>query len=346
MSSSSFTTRCALLLASLAAAVSGLDGIVTPADVAAGERFQVTFQGGNDDKYRVYLAASLAGSNGPACISPPYLLAPALANGPPPPPGYLLNSTTVSSPINLTIPAGVGPSADYYSIAIADLTTNQASTYSNRFNLTGADGNYTAYEDSLGGSPFWSADDLPCTAYPCARECAQASYPQDLTDTKAYQTMTKCILACNGVTPAASQTAPAHASSTAGSASSSSSSSSSSSPSSTTMTGEMAVITLGPGATVTAIETIKKGKTLAIIGDKTLTLGGSAATISSEAVSLATSGLDVGGSTTVAFSSTTATVAATVAEAAAATVSADSSASKRYMAGAAAAGFAGLAFVL
>lgn len=231
--------------------------------------------------------------------------------------------------MKLTIPAGVGPTANYYSIAIADLSTNQASTFSNRFNLTGANGNYTQYEDSLGGSPFWSADDLPCSAYPCARKCAQASYPDDLTSNSAYNTMKKCILACNGVTNAESQTAPAHASTSSGP--------------SKTMTGEMAVITLGPDATVTAIETTANGHTMAIIGSKTITLGGDAATISSEAVSLATSGVDVGGSTTVAFSSTTATVA----DAAAATVSDSSASSKQhYIAGAAAAGFAGLAFVL
>lgn len=86
--------------------------------------------------------------------------------------GYLINSTTVSSPLNISVPAGVGPEADYYSIAIADLTTSQGSTYSNKFNLTGATGNYTEYENNLGGSPFWSANDLPCTAYSCARDCA------------------------------------------------------------------------------------------------------------------------------------------------------------------------------
>lgn len=123
----SFTKRCALALATLATAVTALDGIVAPSEVAAGEEFEVTFQSSNDDSYRVYLAASLAGSNGPTC--------------------YLVNSTELDDSINVTIPASVGPTANYYSIAIADITTGQAATFSNRFNLTGATGEYSDYED-------------------------------------------------------------------------------------------------------------------------------------------------------------------------------------------------------
>ena len=123
----SFTKRCALALATLTTAVTALNGIVAPSEVAAGDEFEVTFQSSNDDKFRVYLAASLAGSNGPTC--------------------YLVNSTELDESINVTIPASVGPTANYYSIAIADLTTGQAATYSNRFNLTGATGEYSDYED-------------------------------------------------------------------------------------------------------------------------------------------------------------------------------------------------------
>lgn len=136
--------------------------------------------------------------------------------------GYLINSTSLESPLgNLSIPASVGPSANYYSIAIADITTGQGATYSNRFSLVGATGNYSEYENKLMGSPFWSADDLPCTAYDCARKCAMASYPDDLTKTSAYNTMKTCILGCDGVSVAASQTAPAHASKTSTSTSTS-----------------------------------------------------------------------------------------------------------------------------
>lgn len=186
----SFTRRFTAVLATLTATVQALDGIVAPSQVTAGQEFEVTFQDANSDEYRVYLAAALAGVNGNTC--------------------YLINSTTLSDSVNVTVPADVGPSANYYSIAIADLTTGQASTFSNRFNFTGATGNYSEYENALGGSPFWSADDLPCSAYSCARDCAQDGYPEDLTNTTAFNTMKSCILDCNGVTPAASQTAPAH----------------------------------------------------------------------------------------------------------------------------------------
>ncbi|KAK4624022.1 hypothetical protein CLAFUW4_05589 [Fulvia fulva] len=316
----SFTKRCALALATLATAVTALDGIVAPSEVAAGEEFEVTFQSSNDDSYRVYLAASLAGSNGPTC--------------------YLVNSTELDDSINVTIPASVGPTANYYSIAIADITTGQAATFSNRFNLTGATGEYSDYEDHLGGSPFWSADDLPCTAYNCARQCAQDGYPKDLTEDDAYNTMKTCIMSCKGVTAAVSQTAPAHASSTSGPTA--------------TLTGMMAVITMSGGSVVTAIEIEQEvhGSTItqAIIGDATITLNGAAHTIGSAQLSLATDGVAVGDSTTVMFSSTTATMGgATATDSAASASTSDGAASKNFMAGAAgaaAAGFAGLAFVL
>ncbi|KAF7193365.1 hypothetical protein HII31_05344 [Pseudocercospora fuligena] len=196
------TMRYAALLATFAGAALALDGIVAPSTVKAGEDFNVAFENANDDNYRVYLAASLSGSNGPTC--------------------YLINSTTLNTntTINLTIPPGVGPSATYYSIAISDITTGQGATYSNRFNLTGANGNYTEYENGLNGSPFWSANSLPCDSYKCARECAMEYYPEDLKETDAYNKMKDCILDCDGVTPAASQTKPAQASATASSSTS------------------------------------------------------------------------------------------------------------------------------
>ncbi|PPJ54270.1 hypothetical protein CBER1_06573 [Cercospora berteroae] len=175
----SFTTRAAAL-AALILGASALDGIVTPPNITAGEPFDITFKGANDNTYRVYLAAALAGVNGPTC--------------------YLLNSTTLTSPLtNLSIPASVGPSASYYSIAIADLTTSQGATYSNRFTLSNTTGSYSDYENSLSGSPFWSPDQLPCTAYACARNCAMDSYPEDLKEQEAFETMKECILECPGV---------------------------------------------------------------------------------------------------------------------------------------------------
>ncbi|RMY99928.1 hypothetical protein D0862_06931 [Hortaea werneckii] len=182
----SFTAQIVALSASLVVGANALSGIAAPDSVQAGESFNVTFENADDSQYRVYLAARLSGSNGPTC--------------------YLQNSTTLSSPINVSIPSDVGPSGDYYSIAISDLSTSQSATYS--------------------GASFWSADDLPCSAYPCARQCAMASYPDDLTDQDAYDTMKECINDCSGVSPDESQTTPAQApasSSTGSSASSTSS---------------------------------------------------------------------------------------------------------------------------
>lgn len=54
-------------LATLAASVHALNGIVAPANISADTKFEVTFENANSDQYRVYLAAALAGVNGPTC---------------------------------------------------------------------------------------------------------------------------------------------------------------------------------------------------------------------------------------------------------------------------------------
>lgn len=143
--------------------------------------------------------------------------------------GWLSNSTTLAATSNFTIPAEVGPSASYYSIGIGEVDGDEDDIdYSNRFTFTGGTGNYTQYETDLKGQPFWDANDLPCSAYACARECVDASYPDDLTDSKAYNTMKDCVNKCPGVTQT-SQTEPAVTSSASASTGTSTSSSSSSS---------------------------------------------------------------------------------------------------------------------
>nr|POF22327.1 hypothetical protein CFP56_36412 [Quercus suber] len=271
-------------IALLAAAAHALDSIIVPPSVGAGHSFQVTTTGSDSDTYRVFLAAALTGVNGPTC--------------------YLQNSTTLASAFDLSIPSDVGPSADYYSIAIKDLTTNGPTIYSPRFNLTSATGVYSAYESQLGGAPFWDANDLPCTAYSCARTCATASYPSDLTDTTAYDTMKSCILRCAGVSPAPSQTAPAHLSSSA--------------TVTATATAELALITLtgANGGVLTAVQTLavvdESTITEAVLGGSlTLTLGASAATLSGVTASLATDGVAVDGTTTVPFTTAAASVTGT-----------------------------------
>lgn len=185
--------------------------------------------------------------------------------------------------MNLTIPAAVGPDAGYYSIGIADLSSGQGATFSNRFNFTGGTGQPTQYEQHLNGAPFWDASKLPCSAMECARKCANASYPDDLQSGPAYQTMYNCILDCPDVQASENM----HAAQ---------------SPSATV---SEALVTLGSGSVVTAYPTTltTSGRTIteAIVGSDTLTLGSAAATISSATVSLATSGVAVDGTTTVAF---------------------------------------------
>ncbi|KAK7718589.1 hypothetical protein SLS64_002546 [Diaporthe eres] len=199
----------AVLAASLVNLAQAVD-VTVPITIAADTSFQVTAKDlDSNDKYRVYLAAALGGETGPTC--------------------WLSNSTTLSTTSNFTIPAEVGPSATYYSIGIGEVDGDEDDIdYSNKFTFTGGTGNYTKYETDLKGSPFWDANNLPCTAYACARECVDASYPEDLTDSKAYDTMKACVNKCPGVTQT-SQTEPAVTTSASASTGTSTSSSSSSS---------------------------------------------------------------------------------------------------------------------
>ncbi|KKY30966.1 hypothetical protein UCDDA912_g09087 [Diaporthe ampelina] len=197
----------AALAASLVILAQAVD-VTVPVTIAAGTSFQLSAEDfDSNDKYRVYLAAALGGDTGPTC--------------------WLSNSTTLSSTSNFTIPAEVGPSASYYSIGVGEVDGDTDDIdYSNKFTFTGGTANYTEYETHLNGDPFWDADNLPCSAYACARECADASYPDDLTDSTAYNTMKTCINKCPGVTQT-SQTTPIEASSASASTATSTSSSSS-----------------------------------------------------------------------------------------------------------------------
>lgn len=113
-----------------------------------------------------------------------------------------MTSTDITA-VNLTIPADFGPNGDFYSIStrdLADSDTDASYVFSNAFNLTGASGNYSEYENKLNGAPLWDANSLPCSAYDCARNCAQDSYPKDMIPgSDASNTMRACILKCPGV---------------------------------------------------------------------------------------------------------------------------------------------------
>lgn len=275
------------LAASAATLAHALNGIAVPTEIAADTSFQATFQNAGSDSYRVYLSAAVTGAQGPMC--------------------YLMNSTALDSPVNLTIPAIVGPDASYYSIGIIDLTTVEDTSYSNRFNLTGATGVPTQYEEHLDGAPFWDANKLPCSAMSCARQCANASYPDNLQAGPAYETMKNCFTSCPGVEPDASlQAAHSASSSISG-----------------------AIITLASGDVVTAFETIVttsgSTRTEAIVGSTTLVLGSDAATLASETLSLATNGVAIDGTTTMAFSNVAQTSSASATDASGASGTSSSS---------------------
>nr|OQO22598.1 hypothetical protein B0A51_11152 [Rachicladosporium sp. CCFEE 5018]OQO23624.1 hypothetical protein B0A51_10010 [Rachicladosporium sp. CCFEE 5018] len=249
--------------ASLLTLAQALSGIVVPSTITAAQPFNATFQNANSDSYRVFLAASVTGTQGPMC--------------------YLQNSTNLDSPLSLNISEDVGPDADYYSIGIADLTASSGPTYSNKFNFSGGSGEPTEYEKHLNGAPFWDANKLPCSAMACARSCAQASYPGNLQEGASYETLKNCILACPGVEPDANlRAADGSPSSIAGAI--------------VTLSGG-AVVT----ALETVVTSGGSSITEAIVGSTTVTVG-ETATVSGGNVGLATSGVIVGGTTTVAFS--------------------------------------------
>jgi len=129
-----------------------------------------------------------------------------------------MTSTDITT-LNLTIPANFGPSGDFYSISTRDLSdTDTAASYifSNAFNLTGATGNYSAYENKLNGAPLWDANALPCDAYDCARNCAQTGFPKDMiAGSDASNTMRACILKCPGVEKETKTTSASSSSATA-----------------------------------------------------------------------------------------------------------------------------------
>ncbi|KAL9095657.1 MAG: hypothetical protein Q9165_002089 [Trypethelium subeluteriae] len=186
-------------------------GNITVANSITGDiPASVTYSDADSSTYKVYLAATVPGyPQGPSCtlVPCPFPMSHRRSIHTDPiktPTGYLLNSTTLPpSGLNITIPASVGPSApNYYSIALAPSSSSSSGpiSYSAQFDFLGGTGTISDYEKHLGGAPLWYASQLPCTAYNCARTCAQEGYPDDLHGDGAYTLMNACIEACPGVT--------------------------------------------------------------------------------------------------------------------------------------------------
>lgn len=161
-----------------------------------------------------------------------------------------MTSTDITA-VNLTIPADFGPNGDFYSIStrdLADSDTDASYVFSNAFNLTGASGNYSEYENKLNGAPLWDANSLPCSAYDCARNCAQDSYPKDMIPgSDAFNSMRACIMKCPGV-----EKETKTSSATSSTATSTQSGSSSSASTTGTSTSEYASSTSGSSAAATS----------------------------------------------------------------------------------------------
>ncbi|KAI5273930.1 hypothetical protein E4T47_02952 [Aureobasidium subglaciale] len=201
---------CALFLGARA-----IDTITVPDVITADSPFTLTITPKDDasGNYRIYLDTTPPGyAGGQSC--------------------YLKNTTSTDiTAVNLTIPADFGPPGDFYSIStrdLSDLDTDASYVFSNAFNLTGATGNYSEYENKLNGAPLWDANSLPCESYNCARKCAQDSYPKDMIPgSDAFNTMRACIMKCPGVskeTKTASSTSSTATSTKTGSHSSASAS--------------------------------------------------------------------------------------------------------------------------
>jgi hypothetical protein len=121
---------------------------------------------------------------------------------------YLVNSSSISTTsVTVQVPASVGPSgSQYYSISYMQFNTDPNSEYSSSgfgysstFTFSGGTGAWSDYEKS--GHSVFSADDLPCTAYDCARQCLQKYYPADVSedDMTGYKSAYGCYKACPGV---------------------------------------------------------------------------------------------------------------------------------------------------
>ena len=136
--------------------------------------------------FRVYLSMSVPGwGSEPSC--------------------YLVNSSAIATTqLTFQIPASVGPDASSYSIATMEFNQNPYAgghsgyEYSNDFAFTNGTGKWTAAE--LAGQKVADPNNVPCSAYNCARNCSQAFYPANVNNTNAYKSTYECTAACPGVT--------------------------------------------------------------------------------------------------------------------------------------------------
>lgn len=172
------------------------DHIRFPSTVTAGKPATLTIENdlsegadsfdGGFDSFRVYLATTPPGwGTGPVC--------------------QLVNSSAIdTTSLSLTIPADVGPSGAFYSIAVMEFNQDpdkdgpSGFEYSNGFTLQGGTAEWSQAE--LTGEAFGDGDVIPCTAYNCVRQCTvNFNITEAQTDMSIAKQMYECMYKCPGI---------------------------------------------------------------------------------------------------------------------------------------------------
>lgn len=144
-----------------------------------------------DDVFRVSLAVMLPGSydETPIC--------------------WLVNSTAIdTTTLNITIPADVGPSGQFYRIASKDVDLSlhmgmegySSTVSSDSFTLQGGTADWSPNE--LETVSFGGDRQIPCTSYNCVRNCTIHPSYQDMTAAEREdeeKTVYTCMASCPGI---------------------------------------------------------------------------------------------------------------------------------------------------
>jgi len=191
----SFVRSTALFIFIAGEVVHAFNGISIASTVVANTTTNVTIS--NDlgsphsfdseyDSYRLYLSITPPGwAEGPTC--------------------YLVNSSAIAvTTQSVEIPASIGENGEHYAIVAMEFNQDPDALgpsqfeYSGEFTLTNGTGQWSQYE--LYGAEIGNPNYLPCSAYNCARTCAQKFYPDntDTTNATAYETTYNCIANCTG----------------------------------------------------------------------------------------------------------------------------------------------------
>ncbi|KAH8803647.1 hypothetical protein F5884DRAFT_904142 [Xylogone sp. PMI_703] len=175
--------------------VRAIDNIQFPSVVTAGKPTTLTINGSpssDDTAYRVSLIITPPG--GPESSDTNAVC-------------WLVNSTSIdTTTLSVTIPADVGPSGEYYALAVTALTADGDSDFrytDGGFKLEGGKATFSPAElMNTAGTSFGNDAVIPCTSYNCVRDCvrdvdfesfANMSDQEIEAETKkAYECMAAC----------------------------------------------------------------------------------------------------------------------------------------------------------